>query len=258
MATQLGITHQHNRAGTKAGLRQWIYVPPSGTRLYGSLEEIPLPGLSSHDWPLLDMSTLEAFYAKMRSNFQLSKKPSTRSRRTHLQWFIPFSVFVDLFASARNRVRTPTLFTFRNLTVEVFSGLMDDGWGTRTTNFGDIIRCTVAGHSVMFRYHIGQHTLYVNFYYTRERLFDRVWVPMEQECGIQLVDLTCEVLGRIPLLTLTFSVGSCWPIEHLRGEVQISMGQATPTEFNFVVADSVNASRKINQRCERTMIVADV
>ena len=151
-----------------------------------------------------------------------------------------------LFAAARNRVRTPTLFTFRNLNEEVFSGLMDDGWETRTTDFEDLIRCTVACPSVVFRSHIGRQTLYVNFYYTRERLVDRVWVPMEQEHGVQLVDLKCEVLGQIPPLMLTFSVGSCWPIEHLRGEVQISMGQATPTDFHFVVADSVNAPRKIN------------
>jgi hypothetical protein len=75
---------------------------------------------------------------------------------------------------------------------------------------------------------------------------------MEHEHGIQLVDLMCKVLRNILPLTLTFNVGSCWPIGHLLGEVQISMGQAALIDFNFVVVNPMNATKKINVGVRRS------
>ena len=60
---------------------RWVYVPPAGQRLYGELEEIPLPGFSAPTWALPDMMTSETFRAKMRSEFLRAMKPMTGSRR---------------------------------------------------------------------------------------------------------------------------------------------------------------------------------
>ena len=38
-----------------------VYVPPSGSELYGSLEPLPLPELTDPDWPIPDIFTSEAF-----------------------------------------------------------------------------------------------------------------------------------------------------------------------------------------------------
>ncbi len=47
-------------------------------------------------------------------------------------------------------------------------------------------------------------------------------------------------------------------MEHLRGEVQISMRQVAPTWLHLVVVDPLNAPREIKNWCERTMSVAKV
>ncbi len=124
---------------------------------------MPLLGRSSRDWPLSSTGTSKAFRARMRSHFQSWMKPSTGLRHIHLQGFKPFFVFVDVFASIGSARRTPTFFTLRNVMAKVFSGLVDDGWGTCTTHFGDVIRCTVACPGVIFGYRIGKPTLYVTF-----------------------------------------------------------------------------------------------
>ena len=130
---------------------RWIYAFAVGHRLYGQLEEIPLPSFNSLSWPLPDMSTSESFRAKMRLHIRLAMKPNTGSRRSHVQWFMPLTVFIDLFASAVNRVRSPTLFTIRNLEAGSFDDLMDKGWNQKVTEAGDIIRCSVNLPSVVFR-----------------------------------------------------------------------------------------------------------
>jgi hypothetical protein len=75
---------------------------------------------------------------------------------------------------------------------------MDVGWSSTTTNAADVIKCSVSRPSVIFRYHIGRQTLYVNFFFTRERAIGREWVPMEHEEGAELVLLACEVQGSNP------------------------------------------------------------
>lgn len=237
---------------------KWVYVPPAGTRLYGSLERIPLPPFNSPSWPLPDMSTSEAFRAKMRKDFQLALQLATGSRRSHIKWFMPLTVFVDLFASATNRQRTPTLFTIRDIEDHVFNDLMDPAWHTKTVDTGDIIRCSVSLPSVVFRFHIGRQTLYSNFEFTRERYINNVWVLMEHEVGRCLVSLECHLLDENPHTSIRFNVGTDWPVLHLRHEVQIALGTAAPKEFNFWFKEVHNPIRKINRRKEKTMTVVAV
>jgi len=139
---------------------KWVYVPPVGLEIYGRLEEIPLPGFNSKAWPLPDMSTSECFRAKMRTDIRSAMKPNIGSRRSHAQWFMPIHVFVDLFATAPNRIKTATLFSFRNLPQSVFDDLMDSGWNQKVTVAGDIIRCTISLPSVVFR--LASHHTYCN------------------------------------------------------------------------------------------------
>lgn len=237
---------------------QWVYVPPSGHRLYGDLEEIPLPGFSSPTWALPDMMTSEAFRAKLRLDFRATLKSSTGSRRSHLQVFMPFHVFVDLFTSAPSRARTPTLYTVRDISDQVFGDIMDAGWHQKTIESGDIIRCTVNRPSVSFRFHIARQTLYANFFFVREKWVFGTWVQMDHQVGDRLVLLDCEVFGAIPPETLHFNVGTDWPISHLRNEVQIAMGVDAPVEFRFVVGEPGQPDRKINQRREKKLTVEDV
>lgn len=237
---------------------KWVYVPATGDGLYGHLEEIPLPRLSSPTWPLPDMSTSEAFRAKLRFDFRTALKPNTGSHRSHCQWFVPFMVFVDLFAGAKNKIRSPTLFTIRNLDDREFADLMDIGWSSKTVVTEEIIKCIVFCPSVVFRYHIARQTLYVNFYFTRERAVGQEWVPMEHESGTEIVNLPCEVMDSNPVVFLNFNVGIDWPISHLRMEVQITMGQDAPTQFSFFVGAIGSEDRKINRRKESTMTVAEV
>ena len=129
---------------------------------------------------------------------------------------MPLHVFVDLFASAVTRTRSPTLFTIRDIEDHVFGDLMDPGWHQKATDAGDIIRCTVNRPSVIFRFHIARQTLYVNFYYVREKRVALNWIHMEHEVASRFVTLHCTVINSEPLECLEFNVGSDWPLSHLR------------------------------------------
>lgn len=147
------------------------YVPKSESTSFGHLVPIPLPGFDSAGWPLLDMFTTEAFRAKFRTDIQSSMRPTTGSKQTHLSWFLPIHVFVDLFAIASLEMqRTPTMFVFRRpVRQELTDSLMDRGWSTKISIGDDHIKCTIDCASVVFRYHIGRSILYMNFVYNRER-----------------------------------------------------------------------------------------
>ena len=84
-----------------------VYVPPSGSELYGSLEPLLLPELTDPDWPIPDMFTLEAFRRKMADDIAAAMKGSTGSFMAHVQWFMPIHVMVDLFTCAADSRRTP-------------------------------------------------------------------------------------------------------------------------------------------------------
>jgi len=265
MHAEVGTLIHHDRSARElyeasVFFYKWIYVPPAGQRLYGELEEIPLPRFSSPSWSLPDMMTSEVFRAKMRLDFRGALKPSTGSRRSHLQWFMPLHVFVDLFASAPTRTRTPTLYTIRDIDDVVFGDLMDAGWDQKTTDCTDVIRCTVNHPSVWFRFHIARQTLYANFYFVREKwVAPRDWMLMEQDVSARLVAIKCDVINNIePPEQLTFTVGEDWPISHLRHEVQIAMGPNAPVDFKFIVSEPRQPDKKIHQRSEKKIVVADV
>ena len=81
---------------------------------------------------------------------------------------------------------------------------------------------------------------------------------MEHEQTSHLVQLQCFVPEAEPPNFLTFTVGTDWPISHLRSEVQISMGEEAPAEFTFFYSVHTGHDFKINRRKEKTMTVANV
>lgn len=91
-------------------------------------EAIPLPNFDDPSWLLPDMASTEAFRKKLCSDFQSSMKATIGSRSTHIHWFMPIRIMIDLFKVAPEFMhKTPTSFIFENLTDELLSSLMDGG-----------------------------------------------------------------------------------------------------------------------------------
>jgi len=70
---------------------------------------------------------------------------------------------------------------------------MDQGWDSKVTNEGDVIRCIVDPRSITFRFHIGQSMLYTNLQYNRERYLPQSrWQAIDQVGQVDVVSITCE------------------------------------------------------------------
>ena len=61
-----------------------VYVPQSGTELYGSLEVLPLPALTDPDWLVPDMHTSEAFRLKLATDIAAAMKGGSGSKAVHV------------------------------------------------------------------------------------------------------------------------------------------------------------------------------
>ena len=222
------------------------YIPQKSEAGSSNLKMLPLPSFDSPDWPLPDMVTTEAFRAQMRHGFWSSIKPTVGSRSTHIQWFIPIHVVVDLFLLA-NWHRTPTLFVFKNLNKQSFKSLMDDGWDTKITVGSDIVKCIVDQTSLVFRYHIGRSILYVNFQYNRLRLLPgSVWENLEEvQVQDDMVKLVCHMVNRQPPL-LELEVGSHWTLSSVRQEIIIALGdQENIDKFSIHVLEGGQFQEKV-------------
>jgi hypothetical protein len=233
------------------------YFPPTARSGYGCLESIPLPGFQDPEWPLPDMVTSECFRSRFRNDFQVSMKPSVGSKVTHINWFLPIHVMVDLFAPAEV-YRTPSMFVFKQLNEESFSSLMDCGWDSKICVGMDIIKCIVDRSTVIFRYHIGRSTLYVNFQYNRQRLLQASeWENLEQVQSDEMVKICCQVINREENFEL--EVGSKWTLASVRQEILIALGSDIEDEFCIGISDPGGYIReKVGVRNEKNRTVADV
>jgi len=205
-----------------------MYIPRRPPQLFGRLQAIPLPSFEDPEWPVPNTTTSKSFQSKLHLDFQNSMRPNTSSRCTHIQWFIPCHVLVDLFSLAAVH-QTPTLFVCKNLSEECFNSIMDEGWDVKIVVGLDIIRCTVDRSSVIFRYHIGRSTLYVNFVYNRERLLGTTWESMEQVQSTQMVNIMCVLPNSDKPLQL--EVGSNWSLASLRQEITLNLGYDDQHEY---------------------------
>ena len=211
-----------------------VYVPPSGSELYGSLEPLSLPELTDPDWPIPDMFTLEAFRRKMVDDIAAAMKGSTGSFMAHVQWFMPIHVMVDLFACAADSRRTPQLYVFRNPSDELLKSLMDKGWNEKHMIGRDVLKCIVNQASLIFRYHIGRQTLYANFQYVRYKSEGpENWVPMDQAVVVETVNIRIFFDGA---LLPQVEVGKSWPVSHLRNEISIFLPRdKIPEDYDLVI-----------------------
>jgi hypothetical protein len=172
------------------------YHPNPTNRGYGRIESISLPQFDDPAWPLPDMATTEAFRAKLQEDILSSMKPNTGSRATHLSWFMPVAVMVDLFVVASNIRKTRTLFVFKDISTQLFNSLIDQGWDEKITIQLDQVKCTVDRNSLRFKYHIGRSMLYVDFQYNRFKIrAGSVWEQMDQSEVVHIVKI--DVKWRI-------------------------------------------------------------
>jgi len=93
---------------------------------------------------MFDMSTIESFQAKFRLDFQVAMRPSTGSKNIHLSWFLPFSVFINLFYVIDSIQRTPTMYVVKFVDDNLCSSLMDGRWDSKITIGVDIVKTIVA------------------------------------------------------------------------------------------------------------------
>ena len=195
-----------------------MYVPHTGSELYGSLEALPLPELTDVFWPIPDMHTSEAFRLKMSQDVVATMKGSTGSKVAHVQWFLPVHIMADLFAVADSIRCTSAMFLFRSPSALLLASLMDSGWDEKWQSGQDIIKCVVNRGSVGFRYHLARHMLYMNFCYVRYRHERQQWVAMDQ---IVIPDMVrTEVVFRDEVLPV-FEVGKSWPVSQIQNEIAI-------------------------------------
>lgn len=227
-----------------------VYVPQSGSSLYGELEELPLPDLNDPHWPIPDMHTSEAFRAKLAVDIAEAMKGGTGSRAAHVKWFMPVHVMVDLFAVADNIRRTATMYVFKEPSNAVLASLMDVGWDEKFQAGQDVVKCVVSKASMVFRYHLARQVLYVNFQYVRYRKEGTRWVPIDQVVIPNMMSITVEFGGKeLP----RFEVGSLWPISHIREEISILLPrEIIPEYYDLVVQRPDFADFKVNARSERS------
>ncbi len=214
---------------------------------YGTLQEIPLPTLDSPEWPLPDMWTTESFRARFRQDFRSAMKATVGSRATHIQWFLPVHVMVDLFSGTTFH-RTPTLFVFKNLDEDSFDSVMDKGWDSKVCLGADIIKCIIHRSTVIFRYHIGRSTLYANYQYNRQRLIHGSdWEPLEQIQADSMVKINCEVHNGE---SFELEVGSKWTLTSIRQEIIIALGHDAQEEFSMCIVDGGHIRERVSNVIE--------
>ena len=128
-----------------------VYVPPARVELYGQLEPILLPALDNSAWPIPEIQILEAFRYKLATDFATGMKPLTRSANTHIHWFMPIHIMVDLFPIATEDVRrTTTMYIFQHPSPDLLNDVMDSSWKEKLVVGHDITKCVVYGASIIF------------------------------------------------------------------------------------------------------------
>lgn len=219
-----------------------MYHPRLGQERYGRLTAIDLPPFEDPEWSLPDMATTEAFRAHLRLDFLASMKAQTGSRATHLQWFMPVHVMVDLFSVANNIKKTPAYFIFKRPSDDLLSSLMDSGWDTKIMVGDDVIRCTVDHSSVIFKFHIGRSVLYSSFQFNRERLFNGCqWEMMDQAGDIEVVKILCD-FGQS---SSELEVGKTWTFSNIREEIKVAFGPDIPHEFTLWISSNGHTREKV-------------
>ena len=141
------------------------------------------------------MHTSEAFRCKLVVEFAVVMKATIGGSFAHVQWFMPMHIMVDLFANAANNIRwIATLFVLKFPTNELLGNLMDRRWDTKYHIGEDVVKCIVIKPSIVFTYHAGRQTLYMNFHYGRFwGAANRIWNAIEHEVNMDMVSMQCTL-----------------------------------------------------------------
>jgi len=190
------------------------------------------------------MMTSEAFRARFRIDIHSAMKPNVGSRITHLSWFLPTHVMVDLFTSATFH-QTTTFFVFKSLTEEDFHSLIDDGWDSKICEGADQIKCILDRATVVFQYHIGRSTLYLNFQYNRQRrITGSVWEFVEHVQHHEMVKILCVVPEHHK--THELDVGLSWTLSSVRKEIKIILGSYVDQDnFRMCISEGGRIKEKV-------------
>jgi len=231
-----------------------FYVTGTTETQFGRGEPIPLPSFNSPEWPLPDMCTTEAFRARLRFDFQNAMRPNTGSSQTHLSWFMPIGVFIDLFATTDTIQRTANMWVFKQVSDALCQSLMDGGWDSKVTFRANAIKCTVARASLIFRFHIARSTLYARFVYNRQRRVSlSQWMDLDQYMPSVMVTVHCQLEDRQHDL----DVGLTWSLADIQQEVAVQFGIEANTIYQLWIVDGTVAV-KINARNERKHATVDI
>jgi len=85
---------------------------------------------------------------------------------------------------------------------------------------------------MIFKFHVGKSTLYVNFVYNRQQLiWGCNWKDIDQLDVPDMVKIQCELLHEEQKIVL--DVGLNWTLSIVWQELQIVQGQEFPTNFSF-------------------------
>jgi hypothetical protein len=124
------------------------------------------------------------------------------------------------------------MWVFKDVTEELYSSLMDGGWDSKITIGANILKCTVKRESLIFRYHIARSTLYVRFFYNRQRMLSpTMWEAVDQDETMEMISIDCE-MGE---WRKTLDVGSTWNLYDVRQEILIYF--EANIEFQIEIVD---------------------
>ena len=152
------------------------------------------------------------------------------------------------FFSGTTFHRTPTLFVFKNFDEDGFDSVMDKGWDSKGCLGADIIKCIIHRPTVIFRYHIGQSTLYANYQYYRQRLIHGSdWEPLEQIQVDLMVKINCEFHNGE---SVELEVGSKWTLTSIRQEVIIALGYNAQEEFSMCIVEGGHIRARVSDVIE--------
>ena len=174
------------------------YVVPKQDGGFGCLEEIPLPLLSSQEWPTPDAWTVISLKTKMDNDILASLK----YRVVRLHWACPIHVFAQMF-NGMNCKETPAMFACKSANAQELVDLFGDGWDMvegvlKDENF----KCNVVISSVSFKFLKARSTLSICFRYERWHWKRNTWVPLQaQEEVKEVLDLyICSPSNGIQLI----------------------------------------------------------
>lgn len=197
----------------------------------GTLEPIPLPGLTSTEWPLPDPTTMESFQRRIFHDIQSSLKPTYGSHRTTVSLFMPLHVFIAIFKMATFH-RTPTMWISKDGAFDALKNFLKGDWCTKIgEHHADIIKCSAIMSNARCRYQIGKQNLTLVYPTRRWKRTHGEWEALDSDLNArEAVELHIEVH---PGEEHTVVVNDDWTFANLRERIVMRFNLRG--EFKFLI-----------------------